>query len=484
MSKRSSLLALGFSLATSVAHAEEPPPTGESASLPQGRAQEPPPTDRSGGQVATEHPRDTQTTGGVTADAATRDGTREDIPSSPPNQPSPEATQPSKERDSTSMSHSQDEIGAIDGDDSRGHTAEGRFRILLQLRYRHTIADQSMLSDQSEIEREQRGTLQAQDGYDIQRAFLRYTARPMDAIETKLLVDFAELRHGQPRQSFKLAYLQIHATNRLEFDVGLMKRTYSLLELLPIVNHELADLGPTDSFIKDEGYGGRDVGTIVRYSPLPKRRWLTLSVGAFRGDIDEGYDADPLKLVTARIESFPWKHLRLGACGSYRPEKSVEMQRLTNADTGAKYYAEVTTLDPGKAMALDATLLFKHVQLRTEVLYGDRTNPKRVGSDHFAAGYVVLASRFKLGGLTFVPAGKVERLDLNPESSGGARTLMTAVVGVVPLDGLRILGDLTYTRVDQGLTFMERVPWTSSKNAVYAIEPSSTAITVQLQYHH
>jgi hypothetical protein len=299
-----------------------------------------------------------------------------------------------------------------------------------------------------------------------------------------LLLDFAELRHGQPRQSFKLAYLQLHATRRLEFAVGLMKRTYSLLELLPIVDHELADLGPTDAFIKDQGYGGRDVGFIVRYSPLSKRRWLTASVGTFRGDIDEGYDASPLKLVTARIESFPWKHLRLGISGSYRPYKNVEVQRLTNPETGAKYYSEVTTLDPGKAMGLDATLLFKHIQFRTEVLYGDRTNPKRVGSDHFAAGYAVIAARFRLGGLDFVPAGKLERLDLNPESAGGARTLMTTVVGVVPLEGLRIIGDLTYTHVDRGLTFMDRVPWTSAKSAVYALEPNSTAVTVQVQYHH
>jgi hypothetical protein len=371
---------------------------------------------------------------------------------------------------------------AVDGDSADNKKTLGRFRFLLQLRYRQTYADSAALSTQISLAHEQRATLQEQDGYDIQRAFLRYTARPSEYVEGKLLVDFAELRHGNAKQAFKLAYLLLHPTKRLEFDVGLLKRTYSLLELLPIADHELADLGPTDNFIKDQGYGGRDIGAVVRYQPLPTRRWMTASLGAFRGDIEEGYDARPLKLVTARIESLPIKQIRIGVNAAYRPYNNVEMQRLTDETTGGKYYKEVTTLNSGKAVGADASLLLKRLQIRAETLYGDRTEPNRAGDDQFLAAWIVVAPNFKVGEVKFVPAVKVERLDLAPTQSGGCRTVITGVFGVVPLKGLRILTDITRTIVDPGLTALSRVPFTSSKNAVYAVEPSSTTGTIQLQY--
>jgi hypothetical protein len=368
-----------------------------------------------------------------------------------------------------------------DGDVSDPNGTLGRFRFMLQLRYRQTFVDEGQLSPQTEIERAQKGTSQADDGYDIQRAFMRYTVKPSRYIEAKILMDFAELRHNNVRQSFKLAYLQLHPTKQLEFDIGLLKRTYSLLELLPIVDHELADLGPTDSFIKDQGYAGRDVGAVVRYSPLSKRKWLTVSVGAFRGDLDEGYDARPLKLMTARIEGFPWKHLRLGVNGAWRPYDNVQMQRLTD-DAGNKYYAETVTLKSGKATGADATLLFKRLQVRAEGLYGVRTEPNQVGSDRFAAGWVVIAPNFKLGGIHWVPAAKLEWLDLNPAAKGGRRTIFTGVLGVIPMDGLRILADVTRSIVDDGLLAMSKVPWTKGNSTQYVVEPSTTVGTVQVQY--
>jgi len=369
-----------------------------------------------------------------------------------------------------------------DGDSPSSQGTLGRFRLMVQLRYRTSLADSAGLSTQAAIAKEQRATVQAQDGYDVQRAFLRYTSQPVKQIEAKILVDFAELRRSQVKQSFKLAYVQLHATSRLEFDVGLMKRTYSLLELLPIVDHELADLGPTDTFIKDQGYGGRDVGAVVRCQPLSKRRWLTASAGAFRGDADEGYDAHPLKLVTARVESFPWKHLRLGVNGAYRPYDSVKMNRqVVDAATNSKDYVEIVKLNSGKALGADATLLFKHFQIRAEGLYGDRTEPNRAGSNHFMAGWVVIAPSFEFGGVKLVPALKLERLDLNPAAAGGGRTVVAGVFGVVPANGLRIIVDVTRTAVDPGLTAQNQIPWTSGSHTAYAVEPSSTSGTIQLQ---
>ncbi len=97
-------------------------------------------------------------------------------------------------------------------------------------------------------------------------------------------------------QSFKLAYVETRPFKWLQIDFGLMTRPYSLLELLPIAKHELADLGPTDTFIKDQGYGSRDIGAIARYRPFSRRRMMTVSVAAYRSDIDEGFDASRLKM--------------------------------------------------------------------------------------------------------------------------------------------------------------------------------------------
>lgn len=359
--------------------------------------------------------------------------------------------------------------------------AIGRFRMMLQLRYRHTYADPSTLSVAPTISHEQIATVKEQDGYDIQRAFLRYTARPIKQVEAKLLVDFAELKHNNVKQSFKLAYLQIHPFKRLQIDVGLLKRTYSLLELLPIVEHELADLGPTDSYIKDLGYAGRDIGAVVRVQPLPERRWLTVSVGAFRGDIDEGYDANPVRLVTTRLESLPWKHLRLGVNGAFRLQQNRQMQKFEDAND-KKYYAEAITLDKGNAFGGDVSLLFKHLQVRLEGLYGDRTDVGRVASNKFMAAWIVVAPNFKVGPVKIIPAGKLEVLDTQPQSSGGRRIIGTAAVGVVPYKNLRVLVDFTRTVVDDLTPAMSKVPWTSGNNSVYVFEPNTTSGTLQLQY--
>lgn len=380
-----------------------------------------------------------------------------------------------------------DEEETLDGDGGSiknggaPKVAAGRFRMMLQLRYKHTYADPGKLSVSPTISHEQVATVKEQDGYDIQRAFLRYTARPIKQVEAKLLVDFAELKHNNVKQSFKLAYLQIHPTKRIQFDVGLLKRTYSLLELLPIVEHELADLGPTDSYIKDQGYAGRDIGAVVRVQPLPERRWLTVSVGAFRGDIDEGYDANPVRLVTARLESLPWKHLRLGVNGSFRTAANRQMQKFEDAD-GNKYYAEATTLDKGNAFGGDVSLLFKHLQVRLEGLYGDRTDIGRINSNKFMSGWIVVAPNFKVGSVKFVPAAKLEVLDTQPQSSGGRRIVGTAVFGVFPYKNLRLLVDVTRTMVDDLTPAMSNVPWTSGNNTVYVFEPSNTSGTLQLQY--
>lgn len=76
-----------------------------------------------------------------------------------------------------------------DGDLPDSNGTLGRFRFLLQLRYRHSYVDEAQLNSQESLAHAQVGTVKEQDGYDIQRAFLRYTAQPSKYVNAKMLVD-------------------------------------------------------------------------------------------------------------------------------------------------------------------------------------------------------------------------------------------------------------------------------------------------------
>jgi hypothetical protein len=195
------------------------------------------------------------------------------------------------------------------------------FRLLLQTRYTRVFDDANVKDAESN------------DGFALNRAFLRGVVHPYKWLSAKLLVDFAEFAYSNPQQALKLAYGEVKPTKRLELTFGLFKRTYSLLELLPIAEYELADTGPTDNLIKDTQFGGRDAGAMVRGDPLPKRRWLHLYLGAFggagegaeglpgtTGNANTGPDlAAPSLVLTARLMSRPLKHLSLGLDGAWRP---------------------------------------------------------------------------------------------------------------------------------------------------------------------
>jgi hypothetical protein len=382
-----------------------------------------------------------------------------------------------------------DDASAALGEDPIGGTQKSGLRMLLQARYMSTVPDTSQISPNPRIAELQRGTAKANDGFDIQRAFLRYVATPTKNVEAKFLVDFAELQHNNVKQSFKLAYVELHATRRLQIDFGLLKRTYSLLELLPIAKHELADLGPTDNFIKDQAFGGRDVGVVARYQPLPTRKMMTISVGTFRGDIDEGFDASPLKLLTARIETHPVKHLRLGVNAVFRPYDNVKMLK-TKVDDGNggtdTIYVKTVMLKKGAAAGTDATLSYRHLEIRGELLLGKSTDNidavyPRVTEGSFWAAWLVVAPRIEVGKVLFVPAAKAEVLDTDALNPNGQRRTVSGVLGVVPMNGVRIIVDVTRTWADPHLLDMSKVPWTTGVHKVWVLEPSWTSATLQAQ---
>ena len=237
--------------------------------------------------------------------------------------------------------------------------------MLLQTRYTRVFDDVSVKDAETN------------DGFALNRAFLRGVVHPYKWLSAKLLVDFAEFAYSNPQQALKLAYGEIKPIKRIEFTFGLFKRTYSLLELLPIAEYELADTGPTDNLIKDTQFGGRDAGAMLRGDPLPKRRWLHIYLGAFggagegaegipgtNGNVNTGPDlAAPSLLLTARLMSRPLKHLSLGVDGAWRPN-----------GTPAVSLPPQSQVTSGKATSADATYSTQFLELRGEWLWGDRTD--------------------------------------------------------------------------------------------------------------
>jgi hypothetical protein len=353
-------------------------------------------------------------------------------------------------------------------------------RTLTQVRYRNTWPVQSQLTRDPGIRQEQLATAEVQDGYEIHRAFLRFISRPIRPVQTVLLLDFAELLRKKQQHALKYAYAKIDVTRQVQLEVGLFKRTFSLLELLPIADYELAEMGPTDDFAKQLGYAGRDVGVMVKVSPLPSKRQLSVFLGAYGGDLQEGYDASPIKVVTARLESKPWKFLRLGTDAAFRTDSSVVVQSHTVGTD--KIFTEDMALYRGMAASSDVTLHLGGFELRTEGMLGRRTDPWRALARNFAAAWAVAAYRFRVGKVAVMPAVRAEWLDVDRDRPVGARYYYSAGLNVEPLRPLRVLVDFSYYSVDRGTYSLTEVPWLSTgTNQRRPLDVNWTALTVQVQ---
>jgi hypothetical protein len=337
------------------------------------------------------------------------------------------------------------------GNDAFGDVAPGGFtiRTLTQIRYRGTFTPAPAGSDE-------RATVQDHDGWRLNRAFFRLVAAPSKRVQARLLVDFAELLRKNQKKALKLAYGQFEATKWLEFTAGLFKRTFSLLELLPIADFELADEGPTDDFLKDLGFAGRDVGATIRLSPLAKKRYLSLWLGAFSGDTEEGYDAGVGKLFTARLESRPYHFLRVGADFAWRTEQSVGHEKYPD------YLTEIVTLDSGKAYSADLTFSLAGFELRTEGMLGDRTDVLweiRAGHRDFLATWALASYRIPIDSVVLMPAVRAEWLDVDRKNPGGGRVYLTAGFNIDLSANLRLLLDVSRYDVQSKTQSLNDRPW-------------------------
>jgi hypothetical protein len=329
-----------------------------------------------------------------------------------------------------------------------------QFRLLLQTRYTWQFDDPNPIKD---------------NGFSLNRAFLRGSARPFKWLSAKLLVDFAEFAYSNPQQALKQVYGEIRPWKRLEFTVGLFKRLYGLVELLPIAEYEFADTGPIDNLIKTTQFGGRDVGVMVRGDPLPKRRWLNIYLAAY-GGAGEGADgvvgttgtthngpdfAAPSLLLEGRLESRPIKHLMLGATGAWRP------QSAENADSVP--FAQVSK---GKAVAADATISNHLLAIRGEWLWGDRTDINtRMDAQTYMGAWGMVAVRFPVDHIIIMPAARFEWLNDDLQHPEGDRYLITGALNIDVVSQLRFLFDYSHYEMRPGSYPIASVPGVFSKDA-------------------
>jgi hypothetical protein len=337
------------------------------------------------------------------------------------------------------------------GTDEFGDATLGGFtlRTLAQVRYRQTFTVSGAGHDEQ-------ATVKDNDGWLLNRMFLRMVAAPNKRLQARVLVDFAELMRKNPKRALKSGFAQLDPWKWLQVTAGMFKRSFSLLELLPIADFELSDEGPTDDFLKDLGYAGRDMGVMIRLSPLEKKRHLRLWLGAFAGDAEEGYDASIGKLLTARAESRPYRFLRLGADFSWRTDGNVGHEKYPS------YLDETPTLSTGKAYSADLTFSLAGLELRLEGLLGRRTDVLweiRDANRDFFATWAVVAYRLPVGSTVLMPAVRAEWLDVDRKHSGGGRLYLTAAINLELNANLRLLVDLSRYDVDSKTQSLKKRPW-------------------------
>jgi hypothetical protein len=349
-------------------------------------------------------------------------------------------------------------VHTLDGDMISDHNEQVGpgvgFRFLFQTRYTKTIVptiDQTTTLDP-----------RLNDGYALNRVFLRATTQPKPWLAGKLLVDFAELSHKSPKHALKLAYAELKPHSRVTLTVGLFKRTFSLLELLPIADYELADPGPTDSLIKDGELAGRDPGAMIRIDPLRKRKWLSIYLGMYDGGLG-GVDARLAGLLTGRIEGRPTKHIRLGIDGAWRHRGATSPPGIP------------TTTGPARAISVDARYTRKKFELRAEWLWGQRGDVLYAGeAKTFMAAWAIVAAHINTCRVRLTPAARFEWLDADREHGIGRRYVASGALNVGDLaDNLRFLVDVSRTQVEAGSYPLGQIP--------LLLDHSATTVVGQLQ---
>jgi hypothetical protein len=357
-------------------------------------------------------------------------------------------------------------------------------KVLLQTRYAHTFAADSSNARIGYALRED-VLLRDGDGFSLQRFFFRMAADPSPLLGFKAILDFSKLRGSDVSNVLKQAYGTLRPIpKRLEIAAGVFKLPFSILELDPVARYELSSLGDADDFIKELGFAGRDVGVEVMVAPLSKPKHLRLILGAFRGHAKDEH-ASPLGAVGARVESKPWKALRVGLDVVGMPRSANYKQPFETSSKDVlpmppdPLYPREQRFDSGKAYSADVTFSHKHFTLRAEGMLGDRIDiDTRYGARSFWAAWALVSYRFRAGPVRLLPAARIEWMDADRDHSVGRRRLITLGVNVLFTKTIRFVIDVTHTDVEGNTPVLEQ----PQPLAVFPyLDLDSTRVVAQLQ---
>jgi len=304
-------------------------------------------------------------------------------------------------------------------------------------------------------------------------------------VEFKTILDFAKLRGSDVSNVLKQAYFTLKPIpRRVEIAAGVFKLPYSILELDPVARFELANLGDADDVIKNLGFGGRDVGVEVMLAPLSKPKWLRLMVGAFRAHAKDE-NASPVGAIGARLESEPFKALRLGidvvgmpSAYSYKQPFETSSKDVLPMPPDPLYPRE-QRWGSGKAYSADVSYTRKHFSVRIEGLLGDRVDiDTRYNARSFGAVWALAAYRFKVGPLGVMPAVRAELLDMDREHDSGGRRALSFALSLLYKKSVRFVVDVTRTDVQRETAVIEQ----PQPLALYPyLDLDNTRVTAQLQ---
>jgi hypothetical protein len=276
-------------------------------------------------------------------------------------------------------------------------------------------------------------------------------------------LDFAKLRGSDVSNVLKQAYARLRPiVGHLEFAAGIFKLPYSILELDPVAEYELTDLGDADNFIKNLGFAGRDIGAEVMIAPLSKAKRLRISFGAFRGHAEDEH-ASPLGAIGARVETKPWKWLRIGADVVGMPAGATFKNPF---ETSGKdilpmppdpLYPREKRWAAGKAYSADISYAKHHLRVRVEGMLGDRVDiDTRYGARSWMGMWVLVGYKFKAGPIALMPTARAEWLDTDREHSVGGRRELTLGCNIFFSKSVQLVIDATRTDVQSGTPVIEQ----------------------------
>ena len=336
------------------------------------------------------------------------------------------------------------------------------FRFLAQTHYQYTHVTASQNPDEAYHAPEEQ-LAHNNDGWDVNRLFFRIVAEPSRYLSLKMITDFAEFKHGNGKQAVKQAYVDLKPLPKhIHVLAGILKLPYSITELDPIAKYEFTSLGLANDLVKKLDFAGRDVGAELMVTPLSKPRYLHAVFGVFQGH-SKDENASLFGSIGARVESHPVKELRIGADWVEQPKSVTYYEYFDTSDKALMPNPDNPVVPiskkwaKGQAFSGDVTFESSGLLLRTEAMYGTRTDYfTRYGAENFAAVWASASYKFPIGSLKFQPGIRVEWLDTDTQHSNGSRRQLTAGFGTYFSPKVRALLDVTRTDIQSNTPVVEQ----------------------------